>query len=821
VVWILAGAGAGGAIVVMLGLLVFYRRRHRHRGGPSGPSRALGAAAVLLAVLGSSATLVAVARPAAASTAEVDGSIRNDFGQCMATFAAAGDPGGVLAGLAKYGSIYQVLQTFFPQLQAEYNDGDGGHIYWDPNDTIYFSDGVESEKCTALYHELEHLADAENGTLDTGDCYIAGPNGVPVDSGIAVSEVAATRAENALRAKLGLPQRENYGNTKLPVGECVKVPWTQKCNTSPCAPPRVSCLASPCGDTNGDPHLRTLDGARFDFQGAGEFVASVDPRGGFQIQVRQQPYTASRTIAVTTATAMDVAGDRVELDVGQYGPTLLANGVVATGSSVALPHGGTVVFASGMTSPVVTTTWPDASVVTTTQIGTWGLHLVIQPAADRAGAVQGLLGDADGNPANDIRPAGGAPITSPSFSTLYPDYANSWRIAQTGSLFSYTAGTSTTTYTDPSFPHAATSVRDVSNLAAVRAACVAAGVTDPQTLLDCELDVGMTGLVDFAAALGSGSPAGGASPSPPTSTPTPTSAAPTSTASTGPQAPGTILIDGPPVTASVASPGASVTLTFVASAGDKVFVQISGSTFPDACSLLRIVDVTGNVLASGCTTGSSGYIDETTLPSGGPAVTATISQPGAVARLTFSANGGDKVFVQLSSSTFGDSCGLVRIVNSANHDIALGCVRGGSGDVDGTVLPDTGTYAVVVDGSGSELGSISARIIRDTDQVTPVTVGGPAVTAAISQPGAVARLTFTANGGDKVTVEVSGSTFPDSCGLVRIVNSSNDDLAIGCVKAGVGSVTSTVLTDGAAYAVLVKPDAATDLGSVAIRVVRG
>ena len=63
--------------------------------------------------------------------------------------------------------------------------------------------------------------------------------------------------------------------------------------------------------STGDPHLRTVDNTRYDMQAVGEFTWATVSSGGFTVQVRQQPVHGSRRVALTTAVAADVGGDRV------------------------------------------------------------------------------------------------------------------------------------------------------------------------------------------------------------------------------------------------------------------------------------------------------------------------------------------------------------------------------------------------------------------------------------------------------------------------------------------------------------------------------
>ena len=44
-----------------------------------------------------------------------------------------------------------------------------------------------------------------------------------------------------------------------------------------------------CASSNGDPHMRTVDGVPYDFQAAGEFTLLETPDGAVDVQVRQEP----------------------------------------------------------------------------------------------------------------------------------------------------------------------------------------------------------------------------------------------------------------------------------------------------------------------------------------------------------------------------------------------------------------------------------------------------------------------------------------------------------------------------------------------------
>jgi len=107
----------------------------------------------------------------------------------------------------------------------------------------------------------------------------------------------------------------------------------------------------------GDPHLITGDGLKYEFQKVGELIAAETDDGAVVVQVRQAPWGSSDVVAVNTALAADVGGDRVGFYVGGSDPVLL-DGVpvaLATGESVTLPGGGLVQRTGGSTYQVY---WP-------------------------------------------------------------------------------------------------------------------------------------------------------------------------------------------------------------------------------------------------------------------------------------------------------------------------------------------------------------------------------------------------------------------------------------------------------------------------------
>jgi len=252
----------------------------------------------------------------------------------------------------------------------------------------------------------------------------------------------------------------------------------------------------PRAGVKGDPHLYTFDKLSYDFQAVGEFifVKSTIPDDPFEVQVRLTPVGDRTDVSVIQAVAMNVAGDRVGLYRGQE-PMLYINGVPneLLENSISLPNGGRVAKYGSR----YRVGWPGGDRL----IELRGNVSTIYLNDNQKSKIMGLLGNADGDPTNDITTrSGGSLGTSFSFFMLYPTYANSWRISPEDSLFDYAPGESTETFTIYNFPRilARASDLDPTTYAAAEKICREAGITDKVFLEDCILDVALTGNPEFA-----------------------------------------------------------------------------------------------------------------------------------------------------------------------------------------------------------------------------------------------------------------------------------------------------------------------------------
>ncbi len=196
---------------------------------------------------------------------------------------------------------------------------------------------------------------------------------------------------------------------------------------------------------------------------------------------------------------MNVLGDLVEVYAKEWNRReIVVNGdafEARNGMHVRLGGGGAI----SVENWEISVSWPDRSLVHVkpTSIERVLASVDVHLPEERRGRVEGLLGNFDGNPANDLRIRNGAILQDPSTSDLYGDFRQSWRIpfGTEESLFSQGSE-----QFDPRFPFSVVSVADLDpeDREWGREACEAAGVLDPEIMNACIVDVVLTGDTDWA-----------------------------------------------------------------------------------------------------------------------------------------------------------------------------------------------------------------------------------------------------------------------------------------------------------------------------------
>ena len=189
-------------------------------------------------------------------------------------------------------------------------------------------------------------------------------------------------------------------------------------------------------------------------------------------------------------------------------------------------------------------------------------------------------------------------------------------------------------------------------------------------------------------------------------------------------------------------PGAISTATFTATAGQKVYAAATTS-FQGNCGELALIGPDGSKIESGCVIGRDGALDGVVLPTastyrivldpyeaatgsaeihliadtdqtqsttiGGAPVTMTVGQPGAISTLTFTASAGQKVSATFTSPNLQE-CGVIALYTPDGSEMQSGCILDGTGSINTTTLPATGTYRLVLDPYADITGSATVTV---------------------------------------------------------------------------------------------------------------
>jgi RHS repeat-associated protein len=548
-------------------------------------------------------------------------------------------------------------------------------------------------------------------------------------------------------------------------GSCGWSPTTGfVCKAAHCvAPDGRECVNCSMGDT----HLRTGDGDHVDFQGAGEYIALMTPDGSVEVQARQEAWTAQSSVSYNTAVAANVDGDHI----GVYSREpafLVINGTAMKAPDIEdrLPHGGLVERHGGQ----VVVTWPNGSQLTVTLVVNT-LNYGFNPSSAAGPTLRGLLGSADGNPANDLTGRDGVVLSQsdPAYKTkLYQPFGNSWRISQAESLFDYQPGESTATFTHLDFPSSTTPLAslDPATRASAEAICRAVGVNTEPWLDDCILDVGTTGQPAYAV-----SEADLVADGAPTTIPEPGTAI------------ATPITIGQPVTGAISTTSQRADYTFTVTGGQVVYIEAQAACAANALSwrlvgpdgslqgiaescndLGRHVLATAGIYAvsissSGTATGTYAFtvlavpvVQATSITIAEP-VSGSVDSIGEIREYRFSGTAGEVVYLEaqaacaanaLSWRLIGPDGTLLGIAESCN-------------DLARHVLPAAGIYTVGIFSSGSATGPYAFTVLNVPVVPTSTITLGQAVTGSVDSIGETRDYTFGATAGEVVYLQAQES----------------------------------------------------------------
>jgi hypothetical protein len=304
------------------------------------------------------------------------------------------------------------------------------------------------------------------------------------------------------------------------------------------------------------------------------------------------------------------------------------------------------------------------------------------------------------------------------------------------------------------------------------------------------------------------------------------------------------LAAGGSATVATTVPGQNAAVTFAGTAGQRVSLEVTAVSVGSSlcCSLrISILRPDGKVLVSPVFVGTNGgFVDATTLPStgtytvvvdpqgadtgaatvtrydvpadaggsiaaGGAPVSVTTTVPGQNAALTFSGAAGLRVAVAVDDVTIGTSscCAMRLTLARPNGTVLAGPVNAGTtgGFLDAVVLPQSGTYTIVVDPQGAATGSARVTLYAvPPDSNAALAVGAPR-TLTTAVPGQNVQATFPGVSGQVVSVRIG----PACCGArVSLVKPNGTTLVSTTTFAtGGGFLDAVTLPQSGTYTILV------------------
>lgn len=247
----------------------------------------------------------------------------------------------------------------------------------------------------------------------------------------------------------------------------------------------------PFSATWGDVHISTPDGLVYDFQKTGDLLLIQSDSGDAVLQARQVVWSANPKVTVNGGGAMKVAGDKLEFSVTPENAFYL-NGAKADipTSDMTLPSGGTLeVHRPGD----LVVFWPNGEFAARVVYRNGYLDLGVARLGGTA-TYEGVLGNLDKDPSNDMQIRGGDQIAVPASDQQLTEFADSWKVSKADSLFMQPAADpEPTPEADAAQPQLTLADLPEADTNAAESTCKDAGISEALALANCTYDVAATG----------------------------------------------------------------------------------------------------------------------------------------------------------------------------------------------------------------------------------------------------------------------------------------------------------------------------------------
>lgn len=252
--------------------------------------------------------------------------------------------------------------------------------------------------------------------------------------------------------------------------------------------------------SHGDVHMRTPDGLAYDFQGTGEFLCIQSDAGKAVVQTRQETWTTNPKVSVNTAAAISADGQKIEFYLkpefrwfvnDQEKETPGANG----GGGQTFPGGTQIsykVLSQGRLEYIIY--WGDKSFAARVLV-VKGSHMDVGVRRDSpAHTYQGMFGNLDKDPKNDMTLRDGGMVAPPANAKDLNTFTDSWRVKPEESLFGDAKRDNAKVAAKN--PHTEVQI-DEAKRAEAEKLVKAAGITDPLAVRNATYDVAITGNKTF------------------------------------------------------------------------------------------------------------------------------------------------------------------------------------------------------------------------------------------------------------------------------------------------------------------------------------